>query len=107
MFMGPVSLVVGHQQELGLRILLHWWARERNWVRTRGSVSRRGVDYVGSPFSQEQWDPSKSFSVSQKVAVCKPHEIRMVMDHTRTEHGKCAACWSGFPLECVHRFQSP
>jgi hypothetical protein len=28
-FMGPVSLVVGHRQEFGLRLLLHWLARER------------------------------------------------------------------------------
>jgi hypothetical protein len=52
--MGPVNLVVGYRQELGLRPLLHWLVRERSWVRTRGSVSRRAVDYVGSPFSQEQ-----------------------------------------------------
>jgi hypothetical protein len=52
-FMFPVNLVVGHRQELGLRLLLHWLARERNWVRTHGSVSRRAVDYVGSPFFSE------------------------------------------------------
>jgi hypothetical protein len=49
-FMGPVSLVFGHREELGLRLLLHWLARERNWVRTRGSVGQRAVDFVGSPF---------------------------------------------------------
>jgi hypothetical protein len=56
--MGPINLVVGHRQELGLRPLLHWLARERSWVRTCGSVSRRAVDCVGSPFSREQWDLS-------------------------------------------------
>jgi hypothetical protein len=66
--MGPVNLVVGHRQELGLRPLLHWLVLERSWVRTRGSVSRRAVDYVGSPFSQEKWDLSKSVGASQKVA---------------------------------------
>jgi hypothetical protein len=81
-FMDLVSLVVGHQQELGLRLLLHWLAWERNWVRTHGSVSRYAVDCVGSPFSREQWDPSKSVGVSQKVAIRGPHEIRMVEDHT-------------------------
>jgi hypothetical protein len=50
-FMGLVSLIVGHRWELGLHLLLHWLAQERNWVRTRGSISRRAVDYVGSPFS--------------------------------------------------------
>jgi hypothetical protein len=29
-FMGPISRVVGHRYELGLRLLLHWLARERN-----------------------------------------------------------------------------
>jgi hypothetical protein len=47
-FMGPVSLVVGHRQELGLRLLLHWLARERNWVRNHESVSRRAIDCVES-----------------------------------------------------------
>jgi hypothetical protein len=36
-------------------ILFDWLAWERNWVRTRRSVSRRAVDCVGSPFSWEQW----------------------------------------------------
>jgi hypothetical protein len=49
--MGLVNLVVGHRQELGLRPLLHWLDRERSWVRTRGSVSRRAVNCVGIPFS--------------------------------------------------------
>jgi hypothetical protein len=66
--MGPVNLVVGHRQELSLCPLLHWLARERSWVQTHGSVSRRDVDCIGSPFSREQWDLSKSVGASQKVA---------------------------------------
>jgi hypothetical protein len=31
----------------------------------------------------------------------------MVWDHTRTERGMHVACWSGFPLQDVHRFESP
>jgi hypothetical protein len=31
----------------------------------------------------------------------------MVMDHTRTERGKRVTCWSGFPMQGVHRFESP
>jgi hypothetical protein len=69
--MGPVNLVVGHRQELGLCSLLHWLAQERIWVRTRGSVRQCAVDCVRSPFSREQWDLSKSVSVSQKVAMYK------------------------------------
>jgi hypothetical protein len=66
--MGPVNLVVGHRQELGLCPLLYWLAQERSWVRTCGSVSRCAVDCVGNPFPREQWDLSKSVGVSRKVA---------------------------------------
>jgi hypothetical protein len=31
----------------------------------------------------------------------------MVEGHTRNERGKRVACWSGFPLHGVHRFESP
>jgi hypothetical protein len=37
-------------------------------VQTCGSVNRRAVDCVGSPFSREQWDLSKYAGASRKVA---------------------------------------
>jgi hypothetical protein len=30
----------------------------------------------------------------------------MVWDHMRTECGMCVACWLGFPLQDVYRFES-
>jgi hypothetical protein len=96
--MGPVNIVSSPQQKLGLSLLLHWLAWERNWVRTHGSVGRRAGDCVGSPFPQEQWDPSKFVGDSRNVAMRWPREIRMVWDHTWTEHGIRVMCWSGFPL---------
>jgi hypothetical protein len=51
--------------------------------------------------------PSNPVDDSQKVAICGPHEIRMIKIHTQTERGKRVACWSGFPLQGVHRFESP
>jgi hypothetical protein len=42
----------------------------------------------------------------RKVAIRGPREIRMVLDHTRTKHGKRVACWSNFPLQGVHIFES-
>jgi hypothetical protein len=48
--MGPVSLVAGCRQRVALPPLLQWLAQERNWVWTRGSVSRHARDCVGSPF---------------------------------------------------------
>jgi hypothetical protein len=57
-FMGPISLVATINRCLTLPPLLHWLARERIWVRARGSVSQCAVDCVGSPFSREQWSCS-------------------------------------------------
>jgi hypothetical protein len=67
--MGPISLVACPQQKLGLSLLIHWVAWERNWVRTHGSISRRAEDCAGSHFSQEQWDLSKSVGDSRKVVM--------------------------------------
>jgi hypothetical protein len=89
--MGPVNLVVGHRQELGLRPLLHWLVRERSWVRTRRSVNRRAVDCVGSLFSREQWDLSKSVSASRKVATYGDHPQEAYAGRT----------WTGVRSVCV------
>jgi hypothetical protein len=104
--MGPVSLLACHRQELGLSLLLHWLAWERNWVRTHGSIGQRAGDCVGSPFSREQWDPFKSIGDSWKIVMRWPREIRMVWDHTQTELGMRVAYWSGFLVQDVYRFES-
>jgi hypothetical protein len=75
----------------------HWLARERNWVQTHGSVSRHVVDCVRSHFSWEQWSCSTLLMITWKIAMRWSREIHMAWDHTRTEHGMCVACWSGFP----------
>jgi hypothetical protein len=77
--------------------LLQWLCWERNWVCTCGSVSRCAVDWVGSPFSHEQWSCSTLLTTTQKVTMCRPREICMVESHTRTERGMHVVCWSGFP----------
>jgi hypothetical protein len=41
-----------------------------------------------------------------KVAYVE-HRRCMVRDHTWIRHGKHLACWLGFPLQGVHRFESP
>jgi hypothetical protein len=38
--MGPVSLVAGRPQVLGLSLLLQWLSWERNWGRSRGPLSQ-------------------------------------------------------------------
>jgi hypothetical protein len=103
-YMDPVSLVTGCQQKLDFSPLLHWLFWERSWVRTRGSISHRVMDCIGSPSSREQWIYSNLLMTSRKVALCGPCEICIVKSHTQT---KRVACWSGFPLQGVHRFESP
>jgi hypothetical protein len=44
--------------------------------------------------------------MAQKVAICGPREICMILDHMQTEHEKHVAYWSGFPLQVVHQFKS-
>jgi hypothetical protein len=67
----------------------------------------RAMDCVGRPFSQEQWPCSTLLMTLWRVAICGLREIRMILDHTRTEHGKLVVCWLGFSLQGVHRFESP
>jgi hypothetical protein len=100
--MGPVNLVVGHHQELGLHPLLHWLARERSSVRTHESVNRRAVDCVGSSFSQEQWDLSKSVSASQKVATYGDRPQEAYARRTWTGVGSVRVVLVGFsPAGCT------
>jgi hypothetical protein len=105
--MGPVSLVTCCQQKGDFSPLLHWLLRERSWVRTRGSISRRAVDRDRSPSSRGQWICSTLLTTVPKVAIRGPREIRMV--------GVPYADWAWdaygvlirFPLQGVHRFESP
>jgi hypothetical protein len=100
--MGPVNLVVGHRQELGLRPLLHWLVQERSWVRTHESVSRRTVDCIGSPFSREQWDLSKSVGASRKVATYRDCPQEAYAGHTWTGVGSIRVVLAGFsPAGCT------
>jgi hypothetical protein len=96
--MSLVNLVVGHRQELALRALLHWLVQERSWVRTRGSVSRRAVNYVGSPFSRKQWDLSKTVGTSQKFATYGNHLQEAYAGRTWTDVGSVRVVLVGFSL---------
>jgi hypothetical protein len=99
--MGPINLVVGHRQELGLRPLLHWLVWERSWVRTRGSVSRRAMHCVGSPFFS---------GAVESIQICRrlvkgchvqglPQEA--YVGHTWTGLGSIHVMLVGFPLQGV------
>jgi hypothetical protein len=94
--MSPVSQVVCRQERVTLPPLLRCLSWERNWVRTHESINRRAVDYIGSPFSREQWFCPSLLMTSRKVAMRWSREIRMVWDHTRTERRMSVVCRSDF-----------
>jgi hypothetical protein len=77
-----------------------------------GLGEKLGMDpWIGQPLGcglcREQWLCPSLLMIMQNVAICGPREIRMVLDHTWIERGKHVTCWSGFPLQGVHRFESP
>jgi hypothetical protein len=94
--MGLVNLVAYHQQVLGLSTLLQWLCWERNWGRSRGPLGR-AKRWSQEHFFSRAVHLSNSVDDSQNVAMCGSREIYMVEGHTRTEHRKCVAYWSGFP----------
>jgi hypothetical protein len=89
----------------GLVPVSKYWTY-RSHADDMGSVSLVAGS-VSSPSSQRQWIYTNLLTTSWKVVMCWPCEIRMVWDHMRTEHGMHVARWSGFPLQGVHRFESP
>jgi hypothetical protein len=100
--MGPVSRVSCHRQKLGLSLLLHWLAWEGNRVWTHRSVNRYAVDYVGSPFSREQWDPSKSVDDSSKAATHGDCPQEAYTGHMWTGVGSVCVMLIGFsPTGCT------
>jgi hypothetical protein len=60
--------------------LLHWLAQKRSWVRNHGSVSRCAMNYVGSPFSWEQW-LCPTLSTTREGLLCIDH-VRYVWSWT-------------------------
>jgi hypothetical protein len=67
---------------------------------------RCAVDCVGSPFSREQWACS-TLSMTHKRL---PRTETVRRKRTPGVRGPAweayVVCWSGFPLQCVHRFKS-
>jgi hypothetical protein len=94
----PVSLVVSCPQELtfphcslavvGEKLGMDSWIR---WPSCCGLCRE--------PFFSGVVDLFKSVD---DYTICGPREIRMVMDHIRTERGKRVACWLDFPCRvCI------
>jgi hypothetical protein len=90
--MGPVSLIVSCPQELTFLHCSLAVVGEKLGMDPRiGWPSCCGL--CREPFFSGVVDLFKSVDST----ICGPREIRMVMDHTRTERGKRVACWLGFP----------
>jgi hypothetical protein len=100
--MGLISLVVCRRQMLGFALTDSRLARERNWVRTCRSVSRRAVDCVRSPFSWEQWSYSTLSMTRERLS----HTGTTRRKHTSGVHGLTweayVSYWSSFfPAGCT------
>jgi hypothetical protein len=67
---------------------------------------RRAVDCVGSPSSREQWAYSTLLMTRERL----PHTGTARRKRTSGVRGLAweayVMCWSGFPLQGVHRFES-
>jgi hypothetical protein len=65
------------------------------------------MDYVGSHSSWEQWACSTLSMTCERL----PRTGTARRKHTPSVHGLAwevyVACWSGFPRQGVHRFESP
>jgi hypothetical protein len=94
--MGPINLVLGHRQELGLRPLLHWLARERSWGMDPWIDQSACCGLCRDPFSQEQWDLSKSDGVSRKVVTYGDRLQEAYAGCTWTDMGSVRVVLVGF-----------
>jgi hypothetical protein len=88
-----------------LHCFIGWLERETGYGPVDQSAGVLWI--VREPFFLEAVTLSNAIDDSRRVAICGPCEIRMVLDHMRTEHGKHVVYWSDFPLHGEHRFESP
>jgi hypothetical protein len=101
----PISLVTYRQHTLGLSTPLQWLCWKRNWGGSRGPLNR-AERWSWEHFFLRAVHLSNPIDNSWKVSIGGPREIRMIEGHTWTECRKRVACWSNFPLQGVHQFES-
>jgi hypothetical protein len=68
---------------------------------------RHTVDYVGSPSSREQWAYSILSMTHERSPRTETARRKRTLDVLGLAWDAYMACWSGFPLQGVHRFESP
>jgi hypothetical protein len=105
--MGPINLVVGHRQELGLCPCFI------GWFRTEAGYGP--MDWSAGVL----WIVSRALFLGSS-GICPNLSVpRERLPHMGTAHRKrtpgvrglaweaYVSCWSAFPLQRVHRFESP
>jgi hypothetical protein len=104
--MGLVSLVVCHQQVLGLSALLQWLCWERNLGRAVDHLAglRGGI---GCTFSQEQCICPTLLTSHERLPRMGTVRRKRTSGIRGLAWEAYVSCWSGFPLQGVHRFESP
>jgi hypothetical protein len=93
--------------DVWLSPLLHWLARERNWVWAHGSISWHAVDCVRSPFSHEQWLCPTLSTTHERLPRTGTTRRKRALSIRGLVWEAYVSYWSGFPLQGTHRFESP
>jgi hypothetical protein len=68
---------------------------------------RRAVDCVGSPSSREQWACSTLSMTCERLPRMGTARRKRTLGVRGLAWEAYVTCWSGFPLQGVHRFESP
>jgi hypothetical protein len=92
---GPVSLVVCHQQVLGLSALLQWLCWEKNWGESRGPLSR-AERWSRKHFFSGAVHPSNPIDNSWKVATYGDRPQEAYAGRTWTGMGSIHVVLVGF-----------
>jgi hypothetical protein len=104
--MSPVSLVVYHRQMLGLSALLQWLCWERNWGGSHGPLSR-AERWSREHFSRDQCIRPTLLMTHEKLPRTGTARRKRTLGVCGLVWESYMSCWSGFPLQGVHRFESP
>jgi hypothetical protein len=105
--MGPVNLVIGHRQELGLRpCFIGWLRREAGYGPADRSTGVLGI-VLGAPFLGSS-GICLNLSTPRERLPCTGTARRKRTSGVRGLVWEAyVSCWSDFLLQGVHRFESP
>jgi hypothetical protein len=104
--MGPVNLLVGHHQELSLRPRFNgWFGREAGYGPTDRSV---GVLWIvsGALFLGRSGICPNLSAPRERLPRTGTARRKRTLGVRGLAWEAYVSCWSGFPLQAVHRFES-